>query len=60
MRTDLTAARQLLQPAEARDRPWAMLGAALLAAFAVVAMAGVVVLGPGVRFDQPAAATESQ
>lgn len=52
MRTDLTAVRRLLEPTPSGDRPWAMLGAALMAAFAAVAMAGVVVLGPGVRFDQ--------
>jgi hypothetical protein len=32
------------------------LGAAALAASAAVLMAGVMVLGPGVRFDEPAVA----
>ena len=35
--------------------PYAALGAAALAATAAVVMAGVVVLGPGVRFDEPPA-----
>ena len=35
--------------------PYAALGAAALAATAAVVMACVVVLGPGVRFDEPPA-----
>jgi hypothetical protein len=34
--------------------PFAALGAAALAATAAVIMAGVVVIGPGVQFDEPA------
>lgn len=47
-------ARGLLTAPDAVARPWSLLGAALAAAFAAVLMAGVVVLGPGVRFDPPA------
>ena len=44
-------ARGLLTPPEARRAsPWAALGAAALAATGAMLMAGVMVLGPGVRF----------
>lgn len=54
--TTIDRARSLLTPPERRASPWAMLGAAALAAMAAVLMAGVMVLGPGVRFDEPPAA----
>ena len=48
-------ARSLLTaPAPRSGNAWAMLASAALAAMAAVAMAGVMVLGPGVRFDEPA------
>ena len=51
--TSITKARTLLTPAApARPSPYATLGAAALAAMAAVLMAGVMVLGPGVRFDE--------
>jgi len=51
----ITKARTLLAPASpSRHSPYAALGAAALAAMAAVLMAGVMVLGPGVRFDEPA------
>ena len=49
-------ARSLLTPPAAPgDKPLALLGAAAMAAAAAVLMAGIVVLGPGVQFDDPAA-----
>ena len=50
-------ARGLLAPPEAR-RASALgaLGAAALAATGAMLMAGVMVLGPGVRFEEPAVA----
>jgi len=60
MGTDLTAVRELLKPAPTSERPWMMLGAALLAAFAAVTMAGVMVLGPGVQFDDAAVVVAPQ
>tara|TARA_R110002124_G_scaffold124214_1_gene283208 strand:+ start:425 stop:619 length:195 start_codon:yes stop_codon:yes gene_type:complete len=48
-------ARALLQPATAVHSPWATLVATALAATAAVLMAGVMVLGPGVRFEDTAA-----
>ncbi|MGZ9100682.1 MAG: peptidoglycan-binding protein [Brevundimonas sp.] len=48
----IAKARALLAPASARANPYATLGAAALAATAAVLMAGVLVLGPGVRFDE--------
>ncbi|MFN3668559.1 MAG: peptidoglycan-binding protein [Brevundimonas sp.] len=53
--TSITRARTLLSPAPSRTSPYAALGAAALAALAAVLMAGVMVLGPGVRFDEPPA-----
>ena len=50
--TSITKARTLLTPAVARPSAYAALGAAALAATAAVLMAGVMVLGPGVRFDE--------
>lgn len=47
-------ARVLLTPPARSASPWATLGAAALAATAAVMMAGVMVLGPGVRFEDPA------
>jgi hypothetical protein len=52
--TSISRARSLLMPVPARTSPYAALGAAALAATAAVLMAGVMVLGPGVRFDEPA------
>ena len=46
-------ARVLLTPQNRRSSPWATFAAAALAATAAVLMAGVMVLGPGVRFDEP-------
>lgn len=50
--TSITKARTLLTPTVVRPSPYATLGAAALAATAAVLMAGVMVLGPGVRFDE--------
>lgn len=52
--TDKTIARArvLLTPVAVKANPYATLGAAALAAMAAVLMAGVVVLGPGVHFDE--------
>lgn len=50
----ITRARNLLTPVARRSSPYAALGAAGLAAMAAVLMAGVMVLGPGVRFDETA------
>jgi hypothetical protein len=47
-------ARALLQPTTPVHSPWATLVATALAATAAVLMAGVMVLGPGVRFNEPA------
>ena len=52
----ISKAKILLAEPEAAGRPWSLLGAAALAATAAVLMAGVMVLGPGVRFDEPAVA----
>lgn len=46
-------ARGLLTTPARRPNPWATLAAAGLAAVAAVLMAGVMVLGPGVRFEEP-------
>jgi hypothetical protein len=54
--TTIERARSLLTPPVRRASPWAALGAAALAATAAVLMAGVMVLGPGVRFEEPPAA----
>jgi hypothetical protein len=52
--TEIAKARALLMVAETpRGGAWATLGAAALAATAAVLMAGVMVLGPGVHFDDP-------
>jgi len=56
--TSITKARTLLTPAAARPNPYGALGAAALAAMAAVLMAGVMVLGPGVRFDEASVSTE--
>ena len=49
-------ARDLLAPPVRRSSPWGTLAAAGLAATAAVLMAGVMVLGPGVRFEEAPAA----
>jgi len=47
-------ARKLLSPAApVAGNLWGALGAAFIAATAAVLMAGVVILGPGVQFDDP-------
>lgn len=47
-------ARILLKPAvQVAGSPWGTLGAAFIAATAAVLMAGVVILGPGVQFEDP-------
>ena len=51
--TSITKARTLLTVPAQRSSPYATLGAAAIAARAAVLMAGVMVLGPGVRFDEP-------
>lgn len=53
----IDSARALLTEPPRRDNPWAILSAAALAAGMAVMLAGVVVLGPGVRFVEPTAAT---
>ena len=50
--TSITKARTLLTPSTPSPSAHAALGAAALAAMAAVLMAGVMVLGPGVRFDE--------
>ena len=54
----ITRARSLLTPVARPTSPYAVLGAAAMAATAAVLMAGVMVLGPGVRFDEPAASAQ--
>ena len=54
--TNFDMARRLLTPPVRRASPWAPLAAAGLAATAAMLMAGVLVLGPGVRFEEPAVA----
>jgi hypothetical protein len=55
--TTIDKARKLLTaPPTRRASPWAAFAAAGLAATAAVLMAGVMVLGPGVRFEEPPAA----
>jgi hypothetical protein len=48
---NIQKARVLLTPPTTAASPWPVLGAAALAATAAVLMAGVMVLGPGVRFE---------
>ena len=54
--TTIDKARGLLTAPQRRPSPWTALGAAALAATAALLMAGVMVLGPGVRFEEPAVA----
>ena len=59
--TSITRARHLLTATQTVPaNPWATLGAAALAAAAAVLMAGIMVLGPGVRFEDPAVVTTPQ
>lgn len=58
--TGIDRARSLLTPFVQRSSPYATLGAAALAATAAVLMAGIMVLGPGVRFEDPAATAANQ
>ena len=54
---NIARARLLLTSVQPRRAaPWGALGAAALAATAAVLMAGVMVLGPGVHFDEPPSA----
>ncbi|GAA0637307.1 peptidoglycan-binding protein [Brevundimonas lenta] len=50
---NIAKARALLTAPTPGASAWSALGAAALAATAAVMMAGVMVLGPGVRFDEP-------
>lgn len=49
----IAAAKAKLLVVETQPSPLAALGAAALAATAAVVMAGVVIVGPGVHFDDP-------
>ena len=49
----IAAAKAKLIVVEAPPSPFAALGAAAFAATAAVLMAGVVIVGPGVHFDDP-------
>ncbi|WP_241004602.1 peptidoglycan-binding protein [Brevundimonas fontaquae] len=50
----IAAAKAKLVVVETKPNPVAALGAAALAATAAVLMAGVVIIGPGVQFNDPA------
>lgn len=50
----IAAAKAKLVVVEIKPNPVAALGAAALAATAAVLMAGVVIIGPGVQFNDPA------
>ena len=54
----IAKARTLLTPVVRPANPYATLGAAALAATAAVLMAGVLILGPGVRFDETAVSAQ--
>ena len=56
----IAAAKSMLVVRARKANVWAALGAATLAATAAVLMAGVVVLGPGVTFDEPAFPTQTR
>ena len=56
----IARARTLLTPMVRRSSPYSALAAAALAATAAVLMAGVMVLGPGVRFEEPIAVSSLQ
>ncbi len=60
MADGIQKARALLNtPETVAESPWAALGAAALAATAAILMAGVMILGPGVRFqDAPPVAQD--
>ncbi|RZJ32495.1 MAG: peptidoglycan-binding protein [Brevundimonas sp.] len=59
MADGIQKARALLIAPITTDSPWAALGAAALAATAAILMAGVMVLGPGIRFqDAPPVAQD--
>jgi len=53
MAGDIQKARVLLTAPVQIASPWSALAAAALAATAAILMAGVMVLGPGVRFQNP-------
>lgn len=54
MADSIQKARILLTAPVEASSPWPALGAAALAATAAILMAGVMVLGPGVRFQNQA------
>jgi hypothetical protein len=54
------AKRLLATPKPTAGTPYGALGAAALAAMATVTLAGVLVLGPGVRFDDAVSGVSSQ
>jgi len=54
------AKRLLSAPKPRAGNPYGALGAAALAAMATVTLAGVLVLGPGVRFDDAVSGVSSQ
>ncbi|MDQ8028319.1 MAG: peptidoglycan-binding protein [Brevundimonas sp.] len=59
MAGDIQKARVLLTSPVEVFSPWSALGAAALAATAAILMAGVMILGPGVRFqDAPPVAQD--
>ncbi|TFW11263.1 peptidoglycan-binding protein [Brevundimonas intermedia] len=53
MAAKIAAAKAKLVVVETKPNPVAALGAAAFAATAAVLMAGVVIVGPGVQFDDP-------
>ena len=53
----IAAAKAKLVVVETKPNPVAALGAAALAATAAVLMAGVVIIGPGVQFNDPVMTT---
>ncbi|GAA0628663.1 hypothetical protein GCM10009422_27540 [Brevundimonas kwangchunensis] len=55
-KAQIDKAKVLLADPVVAVSPWSVLGAAAMAASAAVLMAGVMVLGPGVRFEEPAVA----
>ena len=56
VQAQIDQARALLETsARVPVSPWGLLGAATLSALAAVLMAGVMILGPGVSYDQPPA-----
>ncbi|WP_372707277.1 hypothetical protein [Brevundimonas sp.] len=56
----IAKARTLLAPVARPANPYSALAAAALAATAALLMAGVMVLGPGVRFEEPGTVSTPQ